>query len=76
MAHISLDTFPQFITSPLFCYIIHKIAIRFRHWSSQATPGTPASYLYFELSVILEEETMSFQNVSICSLKRTDSGLL
>jgi len=29
------DTFPQFIPSPLFCYIIHKIAIRFRHWSSR-----------------------------------------
>ena len=25
------DTFPQFIPSPFFCYIIHKIAIRFRH---------------------------------------------
>jgi len=37
------DTFPQFIPSPLFCYIVHKIAIRFRHWSSRATPGTPAS---------------------------------
>jgi hypothetical protein len=41
------DTFPQFILSPCFCYIIHKIAIRFCHWSSQATPGTPAStYIY------------------------------
>jgi hypothetical protein len=37
------DTFPQFIPSPCFCYIIHKIANRFRHWSSRATPGTPAS---------------------------------
>ena len=25
--------------------MIHKIAIRFRHWSSRATPGTPASNL-------------------------------
>jgi len=23
--------------------MIHIIAIRFRHWSSRATPGTPAS---------------------------------
>jgi hypothetical protein len=37
------DTFPQFIMSPLFCYIIHKIAICFHHWSSRATPDTPAS---------------------------------
>jgi len=37
------DTFPQFIPSPFFCYMIHKIAIRFRHWSSHATPSTPAS---------------------------------
>ena len=37
------DTFPQFIPSPFFCYIIHNIVIRFRHWSSRATPGTPAS---------------------------------
>jgi hypothetical protein len=40
------DTFPQFIPPPLFCYIIHKIAIWFRHWSSRAMPGTPASSKY------------------------------
>ena len=40
------DTFSQFIPSPSFCYIIHKIAIWFRHWSSWATPGAPASDLY------------------------------
>jgi hypothetical protein len=37
------DTFTQFIPSPCFCYIIHKIANRFRHWSSRATPDTPAN---------------------------------
>ena len=30
------DTFPPFIPSPFFCCIIHKSAIRFRHWSSRA----------------------------------------
>jgi hypothetical protein len=40
------DTFPQFIPSPCFCHIIHKIVIRFRHWSSWATLGTPASLIY------------------------------
>ena len=37
------DTFAQFIPSPFFCYIMHKIAIRFRHWSSRAMSSTPAS---------------------------------
>ena len=37
------DTFSTIYSVPLFCYIIHNIAIRFRHWSSRATPGTPAS---------------------------------
>jgi hypothetical protein len=40
------DTFPLSIPSPFFCSIIHKIAIRFCHWSSRATPGTPASLEY------------------------------
>ena len=40
------DTFPQFIPFPFFCYIIHKIAFRFRHWSYRATPGTPAGLIY------------------------------
>jgi len=44
MAHISLWYISTIYPVPLFfCYIIHKIAIRFRHWSSRATPGTPAS---------------------------------
>jgi len=37
------DTFPQIIQSPFFCYIIEKTAIGFGHWSSRATPRTPAS---------------------------------
>ena len=45
-------TFPQFITSPLFCYIIHKLTIGFRHWSSRATPNTPASTVYNYNSVL------------------------
>ena len=35
------DTFPQFIPSPLSCYIIHKIAIQFRQWSSRGNAGYP-----------------------------------
>ena len=61
------DTFPQFIPSPLFCYIIHNIAIRFRHWSSRATPGTPASYYIKNQSLyrpwgFQEVETPIFQD--------------
>jgi len=40
------DTFPLFVSVPLFCYIIHKITTRFRHWSSRGTPGTPVSTFY------------------------------
>jgi len=43
MAHITLIHFHYSVH--LFCYIIHKTAILFRHWSSRATPGTPASYI-------------------------------
>jgi len=35
------DTFPQII--PVSLVIYGKNAIRFRHWTSRATPGTPAS---------------------------------
>jgi len=56
MAHISLTHFHN-LFHPHFCYIIHKIAIRFRHWSSRATPGTPASicvYIYIYRKDITE----------------------
>jgi hypothetical protein len=44
MAHISLWYISAFYSVPIFCYIIHKTAIRSRHWSSRATPCTLASY--------------------------------
>jgi hypothetical protein len=43
MAHISLRYISTIHSVLLSSYMIHKIAIRFRHWSSRATPGTPAS---------------------------------
>jgi hypothetical protein len=43
MAHISQIHLHNLFHPPVFFYIIHKIAIRFHHWSSRATPGTPAS---------------------------------
>jgi hypothetical protein len=43
MTHISLQYISTIYSIPLFCYMIHKIAIRLCHWSSRATPGTPAS---------------------------------
>jgi hypothetical protein len=46
MAHISLWHISTIYSFPLFCYIIHKIAIWFRHWSLRATPGNPASASY------------------------------
>jgi len=42
MAHISVWYISTIYSVPTFCYIIHKIAIRFRHWPSRVTPGTPA----------------------------------
>jgi hypothetical protein len=46
------DTFTQFIPSPCSYYIIHKIAIRFCHWSSRATRGNPASYYILYIFII------------------------
>jgi hypothetical protein len=40
------DTCPQFIPFLFFLLYDTQIAIRFRHWSSRATPGTPASLIY------------------------------
>jgi hypothetical protein len=49
MAHISLRYISTIYSVPLFCYMIHKIVIRFRHWSSRAKPGTPASISYLHI---------------------------
>jgi hypothetical protein len=36
VAHISLSHISTIYSVPLFCYMKHKIGIRFRHWLSQA----------------------------------------
>jgi hypothetical protein len=56
MAHISLQYISTTHSVLLSSYTIHKIAIRFRHWSSRATPGTPASiyiYIYIYLYIYI-----------------------
>jgi hypothetical protein len=54
------DTFPQISQS--FLLYKKKNAIRFCHWSSWATPGTPASimYIWVTIATVIFYETLLF----------------
>jgi hypothetical protein len=47
IAHMSLRYISTIHSVPLSCYTIHIISIRLRRSPSRATPGNPASPLYF-----------------------------
>jgi len=65
MAHISLWYISTIHAVPLFCYIIHKIAIRFLHWSSRATPGIIITLNSTIIAITLNEKFIGVHEISL-----------